>query len=242
MAATYAAARAWEESQVGVVEKGGPDGHSGNIVPYWDDIGMHSYQGKSWCGAFQDDMAKHIGLHLPGSMVSTHVGAQAFKDAGMWVPVSKGAQPGDLVFFAWKGAKRISNIDHIGFVVKPLSRTSLQTIEGNTSGVGDSGESQRNGGMVAKRVRSTDFVVGYGRPHYAKAEPRVVLSSNPYNFHEHPVYAAQWALDVPLTGKWDNTTKTSLIAFKKRHGLPGDPGVGPKTMAVLSQVRHARRV
>jgi hypothetical protein len=95
MSPTYVAARTWLDSQVGTVERGGPDGHSGNIVPYWDDIGRHDLQGASWCGALQDDMARHIGLHLPSSMVSTHVGAQAFKDAGMWVPVSAGAQPGD---------------------------------------------------------------------------------------------------------------------------------------------------
>lgn len=242
MAATLAAARAWEESQVGVVEKGGPDGHSGNIVPYWDDIGEHQDQGLSWCGAFQDDMAKHIGLHMPGSMISTHVGAQAFKDAGLWVPVSKGAQPGDFVFYAWSGSKQIGSIDHIGWVVRALSRTSIQTIEGNTSSSGDTGQSQRNGGMVAKRVRPTTFVVGYGRPHYDAAGPQIVLSANPYNFHDHPIFAAQWALGVPLTGKWDKTTVASLVALKKKQGLPADPGVGPKTIAMLSMIKHHRTV
>jgi hypothetical protein len=242
MSASYAAARAYEEAQVGTVERGGSDGHSGNIVPYWDEIGRHDFQGQSWCGALQDDMAKHIGLHLPGSMVSTHIGAQAFKDHDQWVPVSRGAQPGDLVFFAWKGAKTIGNIDHIGFVVKPLSRTSLQTIEGNTSGSGNSGQSQRNGGMVAKRVRSTEFVVGYGRPHYAPAEPALVVSHNPYNFHDHPVYAAQWALGAKLTGKWDAQTYKLLAGFQKRHGLPQSKGVGPKTNALLAQVTQQRKV
>lgn len=242
MTATCAAARAWLEAQVGTVERGGPDGHSGNIVPYWDDIGRHDFQGKSWCGALQDDMALHVGLHMPGSMISTHVGAQAFKDHGQWVPVSKGAQPGDFVFYAWNGSKKIADIDHIGWVVKPLSRTSLQDIEGNTSGSGSSGKAQRNGGMCAKRTRSTEFVVGYGRPEYAAGEPTLVVSHNPYNFHDHPVYATQWALGAKLTGKWDAQTYTLLSGFKKRHGLPQSKGVGPKTIALLAQVTQQREV
>lgn len=242
MGATLAAMRAWQEAQVGTVETGGPDGHSGNVVHYWDDIGHHSYQGLSWCGAAQDAGAKATGLELPGSMVDTTAGALAFKKAGLWVPVSKGGRPGDLVFYAWNGKKDFESIDHIGWLAKMLTRSSLEDFEGNTSGVGDSGKAQRNGGMFAKRVRSTRFVVGYGRPHYDPAKPVIVMSSNPYDFHGHPVYASQWALGVPLTGRWDKRTLAALLAFKKRNGLPADRGVGPKTIALLSQIRHPRQV
>jgi hypothetical protein len=242
MTATLAACRSWLEHQVGTVETGGPDGHSGNHVRYWDDIGRHDLQGSYWCGALMDAMAKATGLKLPGSMIDTTAGALAFQRAGLWVPVSKGGQPGDFTFFAWNGRKDFDSIDHVEWEVKPVPGGKQEDIGGNTSGVGDSGQAQRNGGMVAKRVRDRRFIVGYGRPQYAPAKPVIVMSSNPYNFHEHIVYATQWALDVRLTGRWDKPTVAALIALKKRNGFSADRGVGPKTIALLSQIRHPRQI
>jgi hypothetical protein len=239
---TIAAMRAWHEAQVGTVEGGGPDGHSGNIVHYWEDIGHHEDEGLSWCGAYEDAACKATGLKVPGSMISTQAGATAFKDAGLWVPVSKGGQPGDFSFFGWNGGKKISDIDHVGWVSAVLSRASVQDFEGNTSAQGNSGQSQRNGGMVAKRTRSTDFIVGYGRPVYdtTPAAPTTVLSSNPWNFHDHPIQATQWALGGKVTGNDSKALRASVGAFQKRQGLVANGALNQRTVLALMQIKHTR--
>ena len=73
-------------------------------------------------------------------------------------------QPGDLVFFKFGTGVRETN--HIGFVESVNTNGSINTIEGNTSDA-----NQSNGGMVMRRVRSTN-IVGYARPNY---EAEVVL-------------------------------------------------------------------
>lgn len=242
MTGTLLEAQAWEESQVGVTETGGRDGHSGNIVPYWDYIGHHNYQGKSWCGAFQDAMAKHIGLKLPGSMISTHAGAAAFDRIGRFIRDPNGGQPGDFTFYAWSGALTIANIDHIEWLEKPQPNGTNTLIGGNTSNVGDYGPAQRNGGCVAKRNRDRSRVVGYGRPDYAKPLPPakrpIVVKHNPFNHADDLVRWTQWALGVPVTGKPGADTWTALRAFQARNRIREQHYPGPLTIAALSVITH----
>ena len=50
--------------------------------------------------------------------------------------------------------------------MKAMTDDQVLCIEGNTQG-GDSGD-QRNGGMVAIKLRSKSQIVGWGRPKYRK--------------------------------------------------------------------------
>jgi hypothetical protein len=112
-----------------------------------------------WCGSFLNWCADQAGVKVP-NVVSTRVGAEAFKKNKQWHSTPK---IGDFVFFDFIIDDKVT-INHIGLVIR-ASDKQIVTIEGNTSGAGD----QRNGGEVMVKSRSLgarSFVVGYGRPSY----------------------------------------------------------------------------
>ena len=111
-----------------------------------------------WCGSFLNWCADQAGVKVP-NVVSTKVGAEAFKKNKQWHETPK---IGDLVFFDFIIDDK-TTINHIGLVIR-VSDKQIVTIEGNT---GDS--DQRNGGEVMVKSRTLgahSFVVGYGRPVY----------------------------------------------------------------------------
>ena len=126
--------------------------------------------GFPWCGSFVMWCANQAKVVIP-NCVSTQVGANAYKKSKRWVAAPTGPQPGDIVFFDFPhdGVDRIS---HVGIVVKDNLDGTCITIEGNTSG--DEKGDQRNGGMVAKKVRAYKTnkkgiivsIVGFGRPKF----------------------------------------------------------------------------
>lgn len=95
----------------------------------------------------------------------------------------KDAKEGDVVVFTWGAGRR----DHIGFVVKKLSDTSIQSIEGNTGG-----------SKVCLKTRYSANIYGIYRPNYTTA---VVKKKS----------IDEIAKEV-LAGKWGNGTerKTKL--------------------------------
>lgn len=72
----------------------------------------------------------------------------------------KDAKAGDIVIFTWDGGSR----DHIGFAIKPLSASVLQTIEGNT------GTKNYNTSEVEVRKRPASCIYGIYRPKYEEAK------------------------------------------------------------------------
>jgi len=74
-------------------------------------------------------------------------------------------QKGDIVFFNFSNPKSTTKAEHIGIVVD-VQADKIITVEGNTSS--NNKGSQDNGGMVAKRTR-TSCMVGFARPNYIKA-------------------------------------------------------------------------
>lgn len=113
-----------------------------------------------WCMAFQSwlfDQKKSLSA-IGGKSCSCSQTKNWFKNNKRWY---KSPKVGDLVFFTYS---------HIGLVIE-VHDGYIITIEGNTSS-NDSG-SQRNGGMVAKRTRSSS-IDGYGRPKY-DAEKKLTL-------------------------------------------------------------------
>jgi hypothetical protein len=144
------------QSQIGTVEKGGSDGKSGNLVPYWDwwkSVTKQNGQGQSWCAVWvswcfaQVSASSLVAAKNKFGFIYCPDGVNYFKKKGQIIDPTK-AQPGDIVFFDWED-KGIA--DHVGIVEKN-AKDHLETIEGNTSAEGVKG-SQSNGGGVYRRKR-----------------------------------------------------------------------------------------
>ena len=161
-------------SQLGVTETGGPDGHSGNIVPYWDwwkTCTHENGQGQSWCACFiswvfaQNKSSNLIAAKNPyGFIYCPDLENYGIKNKRLITDKKKGL-PGDLILFDWDGA---GIADHVEVIQKNLSATSpfYLTIGANTSGEGVLG-SQKNGGGVYERHRHIDSTIrGIYHPPY----------------------------------------------------------------------------
>jgi CHAP domain len=113
-----------------------------------------SYLNAAWCSMFVSWVGEQTGARPQvGWDAYTVSHAKWFAANGRW---GTEAKPGAVVFFSWKGGKSLSDIQHVGFVVKDNGDGTISTIEGNTGN-----------GKVEERVRPTSQVVGYGYPHYA---------------------------------------------------------------------------
>lgn len=115
-----------------------------------------------WCADFVVWIMRKAGITLPSESAYTPAMFAGFGTDRHYG--TAGIAPGDVVFFDFPDSKR--GIQHVGLVTGVNVDGSLITIEGNTSS-GDSG-SQDNGGGVFRRFRPARYVVGYGRPAYAK--------------------------------------------------------------------------
>jgi cell wall-associated NlpC family hydrolase len=159
-------------SKVGTVETGGADGHSGNIVPFWDwwkSATGENYQGASWCGAFVSWAFAHAKVSPLIAAKNSHGfiycpdGVNFFKARKAFLPPAQ-AQSGDVVFFDWEG-KGIS--DHVGIVVHNKGHY-LVTVEGNTSPEHATGSQQNGGGVYLRNRPFMPQVIGVGRPNWKK--------------------------------------------------------------------------
>lgn len=115
-----------------------------------------------WCCVFVWYVFKEAGLSnlfYSGSKVASCLkAADWFKSKKQWYTKP---QVGDIVFFKFSD-KNSRYTDHVGFV-EEVKNNCIVTIEGNTSDKDD-----RNGGMVKRRQRTMEHVVGFGRPKYDK--------------------------------------------------------------------------
>jgi len=140
--------------EVGTVEK------PVNIVKYNKAFGK---QGLQWCQVFVWWVFKQCNAHFIKSAY-TPDGANWFKKNDRWH--EKGMpKTGDIAYFDFP-ADDIQRISHVGIVVKAMTEDEVLCIEGNTSGTDDG--DQRNGGMVAIKLRHRSQIVGWGRPAYTK--------------------------------------------------------------------------
>lgn len=136
-------------NEVGFIESGGPDGHSGNITKYWAELDP-ALEGESWCAAFVSWVFKHAGFPLPamdrpyGYM--NCLSAVHYAQAHGLFDASGHYEPGDIILFGPGGGQ------HTGIVVSD-DGANIHTIEGNTVPDGASG-SQWNGGGVYEKVRA----------------------------------------------------------------------------------------
>lgn len=121
----------------------------------------YAQNGVPYCAMFTSWALAQAGVScagFPGAYCPDMLAAA--RRAGATVSLDD-AQPGDVIYFDWGGD---GETDHVGLVVANYGGTNFETIEGNTSG--NSGGSQSNGGMVARRTRPASYVSGIVRPRY----------------------------------------------------------------------------
>lgn len=161
---------------------------------------------------------------------------------------------GDLVFYNWPG-DGVDRIQHVGFVERVLSGSTIQTIEGNTTS--GSGGNQSDGGWVARRVRSTSSVVVFGHPAYDDAAaPAPAQQFDPGSLptlqygmrndsrvaaFQRYLNAAPWSPELPLlpcTGNYLGQTRAVVKAAQAQRGVTGADAdgsiVGPRTKAAFA--------
>ncbi|TMR99843.1 CHAP domain-containing protein [Nonomuraea basaltis] len=160
---TAAAVLKVAESQVGVSENA-----AGGGTPFhqWymsspraketvarDGGSIGSYANAPWCAMFVSWVGEKVGARpTVGWDAYTVSYAKWFEENGRWGTTAK---PGAVVYFSWSGSKDLTDINHMGFVVKDNQDGTISTIEGNTGN-----------GRVEERIRPTSQVVGYGYPQY----------------------------------------------------------------------------
>ncbi|MEU1392921.1 MULTISPECIES: CHAP domain-containing protein [unclassified Nonomuraea] len=119
-----------------------------------DGGSRQDYLNAAWCSMFVSWVGEETGARPQvGWDAYTVAHAKWFAANDRW---GTEARPGAVVFFSWSGSKSLSDIQHVGFVVKDNGDGTISTIEGNTGN-----------GKVEERVRPTSQVVGYGYPSYA---------------------------------------------------------------------------
>ena len=134
---------------------------------YADKVGNPVYRTGQYCAMFVSWCADRAGIL--NTVIPLHAytpaGAAWFKARKRFVYGMKGIQPGYIWYSSMSGLGRIS---HVGIVESVNRDGSINTIEGNTAG--DYNGDQRNGKMVARKVRySTGSLGGYGIPDYSAA-------------------------------------------------------------------------
>jgi hypothetical protein len=149
------------KSQVGVTEDGGGE----TKFQQWymgtaraketvarDGGSIGGYSDAQWCDMFVSWVGEQIGFtDQVGSDAWTVAHAKWFQEHGRW---GTEPRPGAIVFYAWDGSKDVSDIRHVGMVIKKIDDGTVETVEGNT------------GNAVKIKKRSADDIVGYGYPDY----------------------------------------------------------------------------
>lgn len=222
-------------SQIGYRE--GPD--NDNKYGQWYGMNHAPYCaiGLTWCGAAAG--ATEI---FHGRYAYCPSWVNAFHDAGGWLNWRTAAWPGDIVFFDWSGEHGTAG--HVG-VIERVEASTLVTIEFNTtSGLAGS---QSDGGGVYRRRRSAQFVVGYGRPLYARQtspSPAPVIHTGnriPIPLMIDGVWGPattarlQHWLTLTPTGVINPATRTAL---QHRLRVPADGIWGPVTRRAMQSALH----
>ena len=123
---------------------------------FWDAYG---WDGVDWCCIFVWYVMKQCGaskLFCDGEKVAYVPTAQEWLAKHTQKVTIGSAQPGDIVIMTWGGGSR----DHIGFAVKAVNGSTVQTIEGNTDG------STARTSVVAVKNRPASVIYGIYRPKY----------------------------------------------------------------------------
>ena len=210
-------------SQIGVRES--PMGS--NRVKYNREYyGMEvSGEGYPWCCVFQWWLFRHAGaaerFYGGGKTASCTALYRYYQKRGQGVG-REDLRPGDLVFFVFDGGKS-GGMNHVG-LCEAVGPDYVVTIDGNT------GDDEANGGAVARKRRSLQYVGGGARPEYGEGEDEMKL----YRYvSELPDWAKAAAVKGVQNGyiKMDETGAMGLwepnlqpLVWLDRAGLLDRPG------------------
>ena len=148
-------------SQIGVREN--PMGS--NTVKYNEEYYEMAVKGAEypWCCVFQWWLFRHAGaeelFYGGGKTASCTALYRFYQQRGQTVD-KQNLRPGDLVFFVFDGGKS-GGMNHVGICEK-VEPGYVTTIDGNT------GDDEANGGTVARKRRSLQYVGGAARPAYGE--------------------------------------------------------------------------
>lgn len=131
----------------------------------------YGMDGVAWCAQFVWWCFREAGVPLGFKSAYTPTIADWYRARNQWGPAPRA---GALVLFDFPG-DGVNRISHIGIVEAVNRDGTVTTLEGNTSGT--AGGSQRNGGVVARKIRKVG-IVGYGYPSYP-ADPIVTPPAPP---------------------------------------------------------------
>jgi hypothetical protein len=236
-------------SQLGYIEHGGPDGHSGNITKYGAAFG---WNGVAWCSIFVWYVFSRIGVDLEQLFTRSWAGCIAAVDSARakhcFHPGILGIRAGDITYFQWGDGQA----DHTG-IVEYVDRNGVHTIEGNTTP--EASVSDPNGGGVYRRLRPTVDFLGYTRVpglrydlrrRVAHARRKVTAKSYPtlqQGSRGKSVARLQRKLNAagvrvhgqPLAvdAGYGPNTAAAVVGFQHSHHLLEDGVAGPKVLATL---------
>lgn len=140
----------WAFSQLGVKEQGAPN-RGPQVDKYLRSAGLDPDNGPAsgwpWCAAFVRWCHQQAGVESPKT-ASVRRLADLGNNSRVMSP-----RAGDVFVHV-----NADGTGHCGFVVRELRNGDLETIEGNTNGLGS-----REGNMVAIRQRHRDYCHGFLR-------------------------------------------------------------------------------
>lgn len=100
--------------------------------PYWS---WYGFGGRvEWCACFVSWCANECG-YIDAVIIPKFAGCvwgvQWFQERGQWQSGSYEPQPGNIIFFNWKGD---GESDHVG-IVERFENGTVYTVEGNSSDI-----------------------------------------------------------------------------------------------------------
>jgi hypothetical protein len=223
------------ESLVGLGER---DGSQNKVQAWYRNRNGAEYSGNfAWCDASITWAAVQSGNYDAvchgKDYAYTVAHAARFQAAGEWHTDVAGIQRGDIVFFDWSGTNSIGAIDHVG-IVTSVSGSTVYTVEGNI------------GNVCARKVRYSNYIVGYGRPKYPAA-PKPSTSTGGVKLQPFP--GASWFKTSPKSSivtrmgkrlvaekcsayqsgpgpQWTTVDKASYAKWQKKLGYTGSDADG----------------
>ncbi len=215
---------------------------------FWKDYGLAT--GTAWCCAFVWDIFRMCGaskLFCNGQKTAYVPTAQQWLRSNCKHIKMADAKAGDVVIFTWSGngynSERGSR-DHIGFVRKAGTSSTVYTVEGNTLG-----------GKVAKRTRSARYIYAIYRPNYPKTASstkktysgifpdlpkRGYFKSGDQGTHVKDLQKfLNWCIDAGLKidGLYGSKTTAAVISFQKKYKLKQDGLFGKKCLAKAKTIK-----
>lgn len=171
--------------------------------------------GAAWCNAYVDYVANEGGvssLYFDGKKETYCPHSIKWCDKNLALIPPYLAMACDIIYFDWE-KNGVPN--HIGLVYEKISTSTIQTIEGNT-----------NGGIVAKKNRSTKYVQGIYRPHYKPSGIKLGAIAEDGDFGYDSIANLQRALNVQIDGILG---KATVKALQKKAGAKADGAWGNGT-------------